>query len=106
MNQVWKWIIGGVAHLLGGLRDMAAGIVGKVLAAFGLSIVTFQGILPSLKAFVMQFVSGLPAQVVQFLGAIGLGIAMSMILSALTVRMAWKIFIVPRTIADSLGGGA
>lgn len=106
MNPVWKWIIGGVGHLLAGLRDMAAGIFGKVLATFGLSIVTFQGVLPALKAFVMQFVSGLPAQAVQLLGAIGIGIAMSMILSALTVRMAWRIFIVPRSVADSLGGGS
>lgn len=106
MSSVWKWIIGGIAHLLAGLRDMAAGIVGKVLGTFGLTLVTFHGLLPSLKAFVMQFVSGLPAQALQFLGAVGIGISMSMILSALTVRLAWKVFIVPKAVADALGGGA
>lgn len=103
MNPVWTWIIGGIAHLFAKLREVAAGIVGKVLATFGLSIVTFQGLLPSLKSYVMGFVSGMPAQVVQLLGALGVGIAMSMILSALAVRLAWKVFIVPTAVANALG---
>lgn len=105
MSEIWKWIIGGITHLLAGLRDMAAGIVGKVFATFGLSIVTFQGLLPSLKEFVMGFISGMPAQLLEFLGNIGLGIAMSMILSALAVRLAWRVFIIPTTVANALGGG-
>lgn len=105
MNQVWEWIVGGVGHLLSGLKDMAAGIVGKILATFGLTMVSFNAILPNLKAFVVDRISGLPPHVTEFLGAIGLGIAMSMILSALTVRMAWKVFIVPKSIADTLQGG-
>lgn len=103
MSEVWKWIIGGIAHLLAGLRDIAAGIVGKVLATFGLSVVTLQGLLPSLKSYVMGFVGGMPAEVLNLLGALGVGTAMSMILSALAVRMAWKVFIVPTSVANQLG---
>ncbi|MGN5774281.1 hypothetical protein ABVB18_21915 [Xanthomonas citri pv. mangiferaeindicae] len=33
----------------------------------------------------------------------GIGTAMSMVLSALTVRMTWKVFLVPKSVADSLG---
>lgn len=105
MSEIWKWITGGVGHLLAGLRDMAAGIVGKILATFGLSIVTFQGVLPSLKAALLNFVSGMPPEMLQFLGAIKLGVAMSMILSALTVRLAWKVFVIPTSIANQLGQG-
>lgn len=105
MNQVWTWIIQGIAHLVSGIKAAAAGIVGKVLATFGLSIVTFEAILPPLKAFMVSMVSGLPAQLLQFLGAIRFGEAVSMILSALAVRMAWKVFIVPTSIANQLPGG-
>lgn len=106
MNQVWEWITGGVAHLLAGLRDMAAGMVGKVLATFGLSVVTFKGILPSLKSYVMGFMSGMPAEAMALLGYLNVGVAMSMILSALAVRLAWRVFIVPTAVASQLGGGA
>lgn len=106
MSWVWDFLLKHVGHLLAGLRDIAAGIVGKVFATFGLSLVTFNGILPSLQSFVQGYVSGLPASALQLLGALGVGTAMSMILSALTVRMAWKVFIVPKSVADSLGGGA
>lgn len=105
MSQVWEWILGGIARLITALKMAAYGIAGRVLAGFGLSIVSFETVLPNLKSFVSQHVSGLPADALNFLGAIGLGQAMSMILSALTVRMAWKVFIVPKSVADSLGGG-
>lgn len=104
MSQVWKWILGGIAHLLAGLRDMAAGMVGKVLATFGLSVVTFNGLLPNLKSFVSGFLSGMPGEVVNLLGSLGVGIAMSMVMSALAVRLAWKVFIVPTSVANNLGG--
>ena len=58
MSKVWEWILGGIAHLLSGLKDMAAGIVGKILATFGLTMVSFNAILPSLKAFVVDRISG------------------------------------------------
>jgi hypothetical protein len=104
VSQVWVWILGGIARLLIAIKLAAAGIVGRVLATFGLTIVSFDVLLPKLKAFVLQFISGMPAQMVDFLGAIGLGQAMSMIFSALTIRLAWKVFIVPTSVADALQG--
>lgn len=106
MNQVWTWIIDGIAHLLSSLKGMLAGMVGKVLATFGLTIVSFSALLPQLKSFVLQFISGMPAEAVNFLSAIGVGQMMSMILSALAVRMAWKVFIVPKAAADAIGAGS
>lgn len=103
MSAVWQWIIGGISHLLAALKAAAAGIVGRVLSTFGLSLVTFEAVLPNLKAFIMERIDGLPADALNFLGAIGLGQAMSMILSALTIRMAWKVFVVPTSVANSMG---
>lgn len=103
--MVWQWIVDGIAKLLIALKLAAAGIFGRILATFGLSMVTFDAVLPNLKAFVLQYTSGLPAEALNFLGAIGLGQAMSMIFSALTIRMAWKVFIVPTSTVASLTGG-
>ncbi|WP_313244263.1 DUF2523 family protein [Stenotrophomonas rhizophila] len=102
---VWTWILKAVIHLVGSLKNAAAGIVGKVLATFGLTTVTFQAILPNLKAFVLQNVGGLSGPAFDFLGYLQVGTAMSMILSALTVRLTWKVFIVPKSVADQLAGG-
>ncbi|MEN4903344.1 DUF2523 family protein [Luteimonas sp. TWI1437] len=104
MGKVWEWITGGIKHLLGAFKLAAAGIVGKVLGTFGLTMVTFESILPNLKAFLMGYLSGMPADALNMMGAIGIGKAMSMILSALTVRLAWRTFIVPTSVANSLGG--
>lgn len=102
--MIWDWIIKGISHLLIGLKIAAAGIAGRVLATFGLTMVTFNGILPQLKSYVTDAASGLPGEWMDLLGYLNIGVVMSMILSALTVRMAWKVFIVPTSIADGLGG--
>lgn len=104
--MVWKWIAEGVGHLLGKLKEAASGIVGKVLATFGLTTISFEAILPNLKAYVLQFTGGITGQAADLLGYLGIGQVISMILSALTVRLAWKVFIVPKAVADQLGGGA
>ena len=106
MSAVWEWITGGIARLIIALKLAAAGIVGRILGTFGVTMVTFEALLPQLKSFVLQFASGMPAEALNFLGAVGLGQAMSMIFSALTVRLAWKLFIVLKSIADGLGGGS
>ncbi|OLG54618.1 hypothetical protein BXO407_20500 [Xanthomonas oryzae pv. oryzae] len=93
----------GVLFLLGKLKDVAAGIVGKILGTFGLTLVSFEAVLPRLKEFITTNISGLDGPAGQMLGYLGIGTAMSMVLSALTVRMAWKVFLVPKSVADTLG---
>lgn len=81
-----------------------ATIVGRVLATFGLSLVSFNGILPNLKAFVAGYVNQLPPQALEMASALGFDVFCTMILSALSVRFAWKVMLVPKSVADSLGG--
>ena len=96
-------LIGGVAtHVFNVFKIGASLIIGRVLATFGLSVVTFQGILPGLKSFVQGYFTAVPAQKIEFLYAIGLDKSMTMILSALAVRLAWKVFIIPKSIADTM----
>jgi Protein of unknown function (DUF2523) len=81
----------------------AAALVARVLGAFGLTLVTFNGLMPEIKAFLSQYVHQLPASALNFIGAIGLDVAMTMIVSALSVRLAWKVFIVPKAAVAGLG---
>lgn len=104
MGMVWGWIVDGLARMAVVLKLAAAGIVGRVLATFGLTMVTFDTVLPNLKAFVLQYAGGLPPAAMEMAAAVGIGQAMSMVLSALTVRLAWKVFIVPTSVANAIGG--
>lgn len=104
--MVWTWILKAVMLLVGTLKDAAAGIFARILATFGLTTVTFNAVLPNLKAFVLQYIGGISGPAQELLGYLGVGTAMSMILSALTVRLTWKVFIVPKAVADQLGGGS
>jgi hypothetical protein len=90
-----------IAHVV---KLGAAALVTRVLGAFGLTLITFNGLLPNLKSFINQFIAQLPPAALNFMGAIGLDVAISMVLSAYAVRMAFKVFIVPKTVADSIGG--
>lgn len=102
MGKVWEWITGGASYLLAGLKTAAGGLVARVLGAFGLSVVTFNSVLPDLKLYLNDFLQNLPAPVLQLASAVGLDIAMTMIVSALTVRMAWSVMIVPTSVKNQL----
>ena len=105
MGMVADWVKDGVIFLLDKAKGAMHGIVSQALATFGLSMVTINQALPNLKAFVLSNVGSLPGPVQQALGYLGVGEAISMILSALTVRLTWKVFIVPKSVADQMSGG-
>ena len=102
MNQVWEWITGAISFFLGALKSAVGGLVARVLGAFGLSLVTFNGLLPDLKSFLGGYLSSLPPEILNLASAVGLDVAMTMVISALTVRMAWSVFVVPTTVKDAL----
>lgn len=104
--MVWGWIVDGIARLLVQLKLAVAGMAGRVLSAFGLTIVTFNSVLPNLKSYIVQFTGGLSPEASNLLGYLCIGVVMSMILSALTIRLAWKVFIIPTSVANQLGAGS
>lgn len=104
MGMVASWIKDGIAELLVKAKEAAAGIVGKVLSTFGLTLVTMESILPNLKAYITQYVGNIGGQAGQLLAYLEIGTVISMILSALVVRLSWKTFIVPTSVAESLKG--
>lgn len=92
-----------LSHLFVGLKQAAAGIVGKVLSTFGLTLVSFNAVLPQLKSFLASQVAGLPGWATNLISALGIDVAMTIIFSALSVRMAWKVWVIPKSVANQLG---
>lgn len=79
-----------VAALLGGLVNIAGHLAGKVLLSLGFGAITYTGLtatLDYLKGQVLTAIGGLPAEVVSMLAYMKVGVALSIIISAITVRM-------------------
>ena len=79
-----------LAWFMGGLVSIAGTIVGKVLLSLGIGYAVYTGIDTSLVYLRDQFVagmSGMPAMSVQLAGLLRLGQCVSVLLSALTVRL-------------------
>jgi energy-converting hydrogenase Eha subunit G len=103
MSAIGEIILALVKTLIFHVKAVAASIIGRILSAFGLTLVTFNGVLPTLKSFIMTYVQAVPPRALEIVSALGVDVAMTMILSALTVRLAWKVWIIPKSIADSMG---
>jgi hypothetical protein len=79
-----------VVMLLGGLVQIAATLAGKVLIGLGFAAVTYTGLSTSLtwlKSQAVGSLQGLPADMVGLIAYMKVGEAISMIVSALAVRM-------------------
>lgn len=80
-----------IAASLGGvLITVAASVVGRVLAALGVSIVTFYGIsqaLDFLKTMMMSAMSGLPPDLFALLAMLKVGTCISIVFSAMFASM-------------------
>lgn len=78
------------AALLGGLINIAGTIAGQVLIALGIGVVTYTGMDASMEFLKNGFVTaatGLPAEVVGMLSLMKVGSCVSMVLSAITIKM-------------------
>lgn len=79
-----------IAAIGGMLINVAGSIVGRVLVALGVSVVTYTGISASLAFLKQQAVSSfysLPPEVLQIVGAMKVGVAISIVSSALVARL-------------------
>lgn len=83
-------LVAWIASLWGGLMRIAPSLVGQVLIALGVSVVTYSGVSTSiawLKAQALNSINGLPADLVSLLAYLGVGQCISIIFSAMVVRM-------------------
>jgi len=77
------------ASLVGAIIQVSGTIVGKVLVSLGIGYVSYSGIdlaFSFARSTFLSGLSGLPADAVALAGALKIGVCISMLLSALTVR--------------------
>lgn len=99
-------LIGGVAGKVFNVFKLgAASIVSRVLGTFGLTLVSMNTLLPDIKEFIQGYVNQLPPKVLELAAALGVDVFFTMIASALVVKMAFKVFLLPKSVADNLPGG-
>jgi ABC-type Co2+ transport system permease subunit len=80
-----------IAALWGGLIQVCGTLVGRIIVALGISLVTFGGIDTSLtwmKSQITNSFNGLPSQAVGVLSAAGVGAAVAIVISAIAARLA------------------
>ena len=106
MTPIGEIIAGIAGKVFNVFKTGAAAIVTRVLGAFGLTMVSLNSVVPSLKAYLMEYANVLPAKATEFLSAVAIDKFMTMVLSALAIRLAWKVLILPKGVASSLPGAA
>lgn len=79
-----------VAAIGGMLLNIAGSLAGQVLISLGIAMVTYTGVdaaLGKLKGDALAAISGLPVQMVALLSYMQVGVAISIITSAVAVRL-------------------
>ncbi|MBV7540001.1 DUF2523 domain-containing protein [Acidovorax sp. sic0104] len=79
-----------IAAIGGMLINLAGALVGRVLIALGMAVVTYTGVnasLDALKAQAVQSFTALPAEVFGMLSMMKVGVAISIVTSAIAARM-------------------
>lgn len=80
-----------VAALIGALVSAAGSLIGRILIALGIGVVSYTGVsalLSSLRSEVQGYITGMPADILPILGALKLDVAVSIIFSAIAARFA------------------
>lgn len=80
-----------VAAIGGMLLNIAGSLAGQVLLSLGIAVVTYTGVdsaLDKLKGDALGALSGMPRELVSLLAYMKVGVAMSIIFSAVAVRLS------------------
>lgn len=107
-EKITSILVGFAGHLIGGVKLAASGIFARILAACGLTFVNYQYVLPSVKAWLVEQTSGMPAMVTEMGAAMGVDVFMTMIASALVAKVGMRVFLAGVTqlqgMIDNAGG--
>lgn len=83
-------ILAAVTFLISALRQYLPGIVGRVMLALGIGLVTHEVAMPALRSLVESQFASLSPILQAYWGATGIGVAVTMILSAIIAGRAQK----------------
>lgn len=79
-----------LATLLGGLIQITGSLVGRVLIALGVGVVTYTGVQAGVDLLLNQLdsaLAGVPADILGLLGYMQVGRALNIIIAAMSARM-------------------
>lgn len=80
-----------VGMLISGLKWAAGSFVGRAMAGVGVVWVNFYAVMPEVKAFLAERFNVLPANALNFLGALRVDDAMIVVVSAVVARVGMKM---------------
>lgn len=94
--------------LLTVLKIGAASIATRVMAGLGLSWVNFAYVLPDIKGWLVEKTSGLPQFALEFMGACGIDIFMTLVISAMVAKAGFRLFLAATSSVEQyvVGAGA
>lgn len=93
-----KW----AGKLISGLKLAASFIVARVLAAFGLSWVTYSTTLPPMKSWLMEKFAILDHRAIEFFAFVGLDVAVILVVSALVTKVGTRVFLASATKVEEM----
>ena len=73
------------------LRALLAPLVGRVMVTLGVGFMSYTMLLPELVSFVQQFLDGMSSEMVALLGALHVDKALTLIFSAMGVKMGARV---------------
>lgn len=92
---MWDWITELVGKFFDKAREVAAGIVGRVMATLGVSWATIEYGASNFIGFLQGHAGGVGGDVLAVIAYIRVPEVMSLIISAYTVRLASRVFLAP-----------
>jgi hypothetical protein len=88
---MWGWVAQLIGGAIGGvLLNIAGSLIGRALTALGIGVVSYVGVNTTLTFFKNNFVTSagsLPANIVGILSLMQVGSCVSMVMSAMVMRM-------------------
>lgn len=90
MEQI---IVKFVGSIITALKLAASFIFARVMAALGLTFVTYEYVLPDIKAWILQHMTALPPKMIQLVGAVGFDVFVILILSAAVAKVGTRAFL-------------
>ncbi len=80
-----------VTALINALRAWLPGIVGRILLTFGIGFATQTLAMPALIGFVQSRMAGMPSVLLAYAGALGIDVAVTMVLSAIAAGRLQRV---------------
>lgn len=91
MFDLWGILKNLVSYFFDIGRTLSSGIVGRMLLTLGIGAATYTFLLPELVAFLQQYLNSMSQGMIDLLGALHIDKALTMIFSALGVKMGTRV---------------